>query len=123
MVPSLSSLTPMDRALLSLASSHPPTGHDPAMDTPSHPWHHYSRPTVGQLLRSTLKHLHLSQRDLAIRLGIHYVTLNRLVQGLYTTLQPESRWKLESLCQPHPQLRTMYRLVDWPYATSARRKD
>lgn len=118
----LPSLTPLDKAMLSLSTAYPPTGHDPALDTPAQPWHHYSHPTPGQLIRAAMKRLNLTQRDMAIRLGVHYVTLNRLVQGLNRGMNTDSRWKLETLCQPYPELRTMYRLVDWPYSSAYHRR-
>lgn len=109
-------LTDMDRIMLEISTRQPITpdpfwlDHDRVI-----PWHEYRQPTVGHLIRETLSTTGWSQRRLAIYIGIHYVTLNRLLHGdrIKTRLSQSQRSKLERLCHFHPYLASLCESVDW----------
>jgi hypothetical protein len=105
---------PMAAFLVELANS------SPIRPDPIHrdrhlvrPWYEYSQPTVGHLIRQTLLATGWSQRQLAINIGIHFVTLNRIVRGSPGRLNPSQRERLENICRDYPGLEAMYRTVDW----------
>jgi hypothetical protein len=108
-------LSPLDVLNLALSASRPVLP-DPAQQQPSLPWYEYRRPSLGFLLRAMIRELHMTQRDLAVKLDLHYVTLNRLVQGRQarTRLSLKTRRSIESLCAGHPVLEGLCRMAEWP---------